>query len=194
MINDLLGLPSGQIINVTKREMGVLINLGFIQWDNNYDYFIFKDAYLNEIRRFTRRFYTDEEVITGTGRSGVVDGVISNYKGGKVNGKDVSKIFNIGDVLYIIKFENNGVGVYTENQLEKVRDINENNSYEDASFDMIGLPSGQIIEVTDVEVHYLKGNKLVKWNGSRTGVDDFIGYTFDDDDYEKVMDTLYELF
>lgn len=193
MINEILGLPSGQLVNVSKRELEVLINLGFIHYEKEYDKFVFSDAYLSEIERFTKRFYVQELVVTGSGRNGIIDKVIDSYDGGEINGKNVSKIFSIGDVLYVVKFENNKVGVYTEEQLKKIRkeSINENNY---SIIDIIGLPSGQVIEVRDYELPYLKGHRLVRWSGSRTGVDGFIGYTFNDDDKKEIMDKLYELY
>jgi len=199
MINDLLGLPSGQIVNVTKRELETLMNLDFIQWSSTHDYFIFRDTYLSEIKRFTKRFYENELVVTGTGRQGAIEKVISSYDGGKVNGRDVSKIFKIGDVIYVVRLENDKMGLYKEDQLKKIRNnksINENNqNTPNDIIDIIGIPSGQVIEVFDNEVQYLKGHGLVKWNGSRTGTSvDFIGYSFDDKDKKKIMDTLYEIY
>jgi len=193
---DILGLPSGQLINVNKRELKVLIDLGFVQWDINYGEFLFKDIYLDEIKKFMKTFYIHEIVITGTGKYGTIIEII-NYNGNKVNGKDISKIFKIGDILYVVKFGHNNIGVYTKDQLEKVRDnisINENQNISYNIIDLIGLPSGQVIEIYDNELNFLKKSKLIKWNGSRNGYDGFIGYSFNDKDKKIIMDNLYQLY
>lgn len=193
MINEILGLPSGQLISVTKRESVVLMNLGFIDYNREHEKFTFNDNYLSEIQRFTKRFYVQELVVTGTGKDGVIVKVIDNYDGGEVNGKNISNIFSVGDTLYVVKFSDNKIGVYSEEQLKKVRkeSINENHQ---TVIDIIGFPSGQVIEVHDNELAYLKGYGLVRWNGSRKGIENFIGYVFNDDNVKEIMEKLYELY
>lgn len=54
--------------------------------------------------------------------------------------------------------------------------------------DIVGFPSGQMIEVYESELKILKKKNLIRWSGSE------VGYGFLDDDYNKVMEILYKSF
>jgi len=192
-LDDIIGLPSGQIIQLNKGDLSILINLGFVEWSTVHSEFVFKDGYIGEIYRFIEGIYIGNEVVTTTGRNAIVKDIIK-YDGNDINGKNMSQIFKIGDILYIIKQNNNHTGIYTKEQLKKVKKLNESSTIDiSEAYELIGLPSGQIIEVSDNELDYLKRLHLIKWNGSRKGID-YVGYVFDDGNYEKIINALYELF
>ena len=54
--------------------------------------------------------------------------------------------------------------------------------------DIIGLPSGQMIEVYESELKILKKHNLIRWSGAE------IGYGFLDEDYKEIMKILYKSF
>jgi len=204
MTIQILGISSGQLIKVTQHQLETLLNLDYVQWSFEYDYWVFRDAYLDEMKKFLKpivsnKIIVGDKVITATGKEGKVVKIIEYYNGEKVNGRILSKIYNIGNTLFIIQFNPNNTGIYTFGQLKKVDKINEgvyyNKPYTNIlTIELVGLPSGQIIEIDNNEAQYLKEHHLIKWNGSRTGMNEFIGYSFNDKDEKKIMNLLYELF
>jgi hypothetical protein len=54
--------------------------------------------------------------------------------------------------------------------------------------DIIGIPSGQIINITHKELNELLIDKILNWDYK------LILYTFDDDDYSNIMTKLYNIF
>jgi len=201
-LDRLVGLPSGQLIEVTQRELNFLMNLGFTEWSSKYNEFIFNDRLVDDVYRFLKRVKIRDYVKTPTGKKGIVVEIIIYNGKDSINRKNVSNIYNKGDKLFVIHFPNNSKGVYKEEQIEKVRpnSIFENygsfiDEEEISSFDIVGLPSGQIIEIQDNESDYLKRHKIIKWNGTRQGsIEDYHGYTFKDEDYKTIMKLLYQLF
>jgi len=200
-LDRLVGLPSGQLIEVTQKELNFLINLEFTEWNSKYNEFIFNDNLVDDIYHILKRINIKDNIKTTSGKKGIVIGIVKNYNGkDTINNINVSSIYKKGDKLYVIEFQNGKKGIYLNNQIEKIRpnSIFENyGSFIDdelSIIEIVGLPSGQIIEAQDNEIDYLKRHQIIKWNGSRQGVDDYIGYTFDDEDYKTIMKLLYQLF
>jgi len=216
----IIGKPSGQVINVTRKEWNALNNLSLILWDSSIKEFMFHDINIKTINKFINIIYEGDTIITGIGRKGKVKKIIKKYDGGNIDGIDYSNIHKKGETLYIIEFRTGLQGIYTENQIEKIRVSNDiildgkieklgphlkniknynltqekkQKPYKDSSIhDLIGFPSGQIIEITYNEVGPLKRAGFIKWSGSRSG-NDYIGYKFEDEDYQNILNFLYTL-
>jgi len=60
--------------------------------------------------------------------------------------------------------------------------------------EIVGYPSGEVLHLTEAEIDYLKSHSLIKWSGSRTGIDNYIGYYYHDINYNKIMNLLYSLY
>lgn len=120
IIEHIIGYPSGQVINITKKELMFLMNLGLADWDNSMQEWIFNDKVLDEIKDYLSRIYVDN-IVYVSGRKATVKQIIKDYNGQRVNGKDVSKIFKYGRTLYIIRFFGGGEGIYTYDQIKKQR-------------------------------------------------------------------------
>jgi len=201
----IIGIPSGQVINITKREWNALHNLALIKWDSELSEITFNDMNIKTIDRFINAIYEDDIIETSIGRRGRVDKII-RYNGDKINGIDYSNIYKKGDILYLINFKHGNKGLYKKDVIKKIRVPNEilesvspkkqllltkgNYKKDSSKLDLIGIPSGQIIEITYDEIGPLKRAGLIKWRH----IDNQIGsYTFKDVDFKNLIEFLYTL-
>jgi hypothetical protein len=113
--DELVSVPSGEIIIISECEISYLLNLGLIDWNNYINYFSFKDGYINSINDYLFKYYQRYRNHMTT--NGKILSVIK-YNGKLINNINYKFIYSNGDILFLI-YNNNEkkIKVYQRHQI-----------------------------------------------------------------------------
>ena len=118
----IVGIPSGQILNLSTKELYKLLKYNMIDWNGGIDDFIFEDILLSSIiDNLNSNIEIGDNIIAFNNRKGVVRRIIDYNKGDIINGKDLSRLYDSGQKLYLIYFNDtrSNTSIYTINQIKK---------------------------------------------------------------------------
>jgi len=119
-IDYIVSIPSGEIIYVSDNEIKYLWNLGLIEWSSYYNEFIYQDGYKGEINTLLLSYYKNYFLNKKIGNKFIRDIII--YNGEKISGRDISKLYSKGEILFLIskQFSIN-YNIYKREELDLIK-------------------------------------------------------------------------
>lgn len=128
---DIIGLPSGEVIESAVYEVYLLMQHSLADWDAGLKEIVFSDSDREKVLKFVINIGDTIKTKSG-GRLGVVDDIII-YDGKKIGNIDYSGLYKKGTVLYKIAFvtpsNRPNIGLYERKHIEKQYTVNENREY-----------------------------------------------------------------
>jgi hypothetical protein len=201
--NEVVLPNTGEILYFTNNEISYLIYSNVIYFDININEFI-STINKNDFNKILIKYYKkliNKKIQIGFNNYGIIKDVFIYNKnrlyvnGKKINNYDYSLEYKKNDIVFLVRIKTKYTVYKKEQILNKIinNKLLEINNYH-LNNEILGDPSGQLIEVSEAEIDYLRQLKMIKWSGSKKGLTNYIGYYFNDKDYYEIMEILYSLY